>query len=58
MAFSLGIVFGPWAGGYVTEHFNILWAAGLLALPLMMMVPALSYFLRDAGGEAPVAAQA
>ena len=56
MAFSLGIVFGPWVGGYVTEHFNILWAAGLLVLPLMMMVPALPYFLRDAAGEAPVAA--
>lgn len=53
MAFSLGIVFGPWAGGYATEHFNILWAAGLLVLPVIMMVPALPYFLRDARGEAP-----
>ena len=46
MAFSLGIVLGPWSGGYITEHLNVLWAAVLVSLPLLVMVPLVPYFLR------------
>ncbi len=46
MAFSLGIVLGPWSGGYITEQVNMLWAAVLVSLPLLVMVPLVSYLLR------------
>ena len=46
MAFSLGIVLGPWSGGYITEHLNVLWAAVLVSLPLLVMVPLVPYLLR------------
>ena len=46
MAFSLGIVLGPWSGGYITEHLNVLWAAVLVSLPLLVMVPLVHYLLR------------
>ena len=46
MAFSLGIVLGPWSGGYITEHLSVLWAAVLVSLPLLVMVPLVPYFLR------------
>ncbi len=46
MAFSLGIVLGPWSGGYITEHVNVLWAAVLVSLPLLVMVPLVPYLLR------------
>ena len=46
MAFSLGIVLGPWSGGYITEHLDVLWAAVLVSLPLLVMVPFVSYLLR------------
>ena len=46
MAFSLGIVLGPWSGGYITEHLDVLWAAVLVSLPLLVMVPLVPYLLR------------
>ena len=46
MAFSLGIVLGPWSGGYITEHLNVFWAAILVSLPLLVMVPLVPYLLR------------
>ena len=46
MAFSLGIVLGPWSGGYITEHLSVLWAAVLVSLPLLVMVPLVPYLLR------------
>lgn len=47
MAFSLGIVLGPWSGGYITERFDILWAAVLVSTPLLVMVPLVPYLLRQ-----------
>ena len=47
MAFSLGIVVGPWSGGYITEHLDVLWAAVLVSLPLLLMVPLVPYLLRQ-----------
>lgn len=47
MAFSLGIVLGPWSGGYITEHLGVLWAAVLVSIPLLVMVPLLPYLLRE-----------
>ena len=47
MAFSLGIVLGPWSGGYITEQLGVLWAAVLVSIPLLVMVPLLPYFLRE-----------
>lgn len=46
MAFSVGIVFGPWTGGYLAELMNPLWAVSLLVLPLLGMVPLLPVLLR------------
>ncbi len=46
MAFSLGIVLGPWSGGYITEHLDVFWAALLVSLPLLVMVPLVPYLLR------------
>ena len=46
MAFSLGIVLGPWSGGYITERFDVLWAAILVSLPLLGMVPFVASLLR------------
>lgn len=47
MAFSLGIVLGPWSGGYITERFDVLWAAALVSIPLLVMVPLVPYLLRQ-----------
>ena len=47
MAFSLGIVLGPWSGGYITERFDVLWAALLVSTPLLVMVPLVPYLLRQ-----------
>ncbi len=46
MAFSLGIALGPWSGGYITERAGVFWAAVLISLPLLGMVPLVPYLLR------------
>ena len=45
MAFSIGIVLGPWLGGYVTEQVHVFGAALLLAVPLGLTACALPRFL-------------
>lgn len=45
VAFSIGIVLGPWLGGYVTEQLHVLGAALLLAVPLMVAAAVLPRFL-------------
>lgn len=45
VAFSIGIVLGPWLGGYVTEQLHVLGAALLFAVPLMGAAAALPHFL-------------
>ena len=47
MAFSLGMVLGPWSGGYITERFDVLRAAVLISIPLLVMVPLVPYLLRQ-----------
>ena len=45
VAFSIGIVLGPWLGGYVTEQLHVLGAALLFAVPLMGAAAVLPRFL-------------
>ncbi len=48
VAFSIGIVIGPWLGGYVTEQLHVFGAAVLLAVPLFVTASALPRFLSSA----------
>ncbi len=45
VSFSIGIVLGPWLGGYVTEQINVVGAALLLVIPLVLMAYVLPRFL-------------
>ena len=45
VSFSIGIVLGPWLGGYVTEQIHVFGAALLLAVPLGLTACALPRFL-------------
>ena len=56
MAFSLGMTFGPWTGGYLAEMVGPLWAVGLLAVPLLVMALVLPSVLRAQAGAVPAAA--
>lgn len=47
-AFSIGIVLGPWLGGYVTEQLHVFGAALLLAVLLGLTAYALPRFLAPA----------
>lgn len=48
VAFSIGIVLGPWLGGYVTEQLHVFGAALLVAVPLGLTAYALPRFLAPA----------
>ncbi len=48
VAFSIGIVIGPWLGGYVTEQLHVFGAAVLFAVPLFVTASALPRFLSPA----------
>ena len=48
VAFSIGIVIGPWLGGYVTEQLHVFGAAVLLAVPLFVAAAVLPRFLSPA----------
>ncbi len=48
VAFSIGIVIGPWLGGYVTEQLHVFGAAVLFAVPLFVTASALPRFLSSA----------
>lgn len=54
VAFSLGVMLGPWLGGYVTERTNVVGAAVFLAVPLVLMAYALPRFLAEGGRESKV----
>lgn len=56
MAFSLGMTFGPWTGGYLAEMIGPLWAVGLLAVPLLVMAVLLPAVLRTQADAVPAAA--
>ena len=56
MAFSLGMTFGPWTGGYLAEMIGPLWAVGLLAVPLLVMAVLLPAVLRTQVDTVPAAA--
>lgn len=56
MAFSLGMTFGPWTGGYLAEMIGPLWAVGLLAVPLSVMAVLLPAVLRTQADAMPAAA--
>lgn len=56
MAFSLGMTFGPWTGGYLAEMIGPLWAVGLLAVPLLVMAVLLPSVLRTQADAVPTAA--
>ena len=56
MAFSLGMTFGPWTGGYLAEMIGPLWAVGLLAVPLLVMAVLLPSVLRTQADAVPAAA--
>ena len=56
MAFSLGMTFGPWTGGYLAEMVGPLWAVGLLAVPLLVMALVLPSVLRAQAGAVPATA--
>lgn len=56
MAFSLGMTFGPWTGGYLAEMIGPLWAVGLLAVPLSVMAVLLPSVLRTQADAVPAAA--
>lgn len=56
MAFSLGMTFGPWTGGYLAEMIGSLWAVGLLAVPLLVMAVLLPSVLRTQADAVPAAA--
>lgn len=49
VSFSIGIVLGPWLGGYVTEQINVVGAALFLVVPLVLMAYALPRFLAEGG---------
>lgn len=53
VAFSIGIVIGPWLGGYVTEQVHVLGAAVLLAVPLLVTAAVLPRFLSPAARLSP-----
>jgi MFS family permease len=48
VAFSIGIVIGPWLGGYVTEQLHVFGAAVLFAVPLLVTASVLPRFLSPA----------
>lgn len=48
VAFSIGLVLGPWLGGYVTERLHVLGAALVLAAALGLTACALPRFLAPA----------
>ncbi len=53
VAFSIGIIIGPWLGGYVTEQLHVLGAAVLLAVPLFVTASVLPRFLSPAARLSP-----
>ena len=53
VAFSIGIVLGPWLGGYVTEHLHVIGAALLFAVPLMVTAVVLPRFLTSVSALSP-----
>jgi MFS family permease len=53
VAFSIGIVIGPWLGGYVTEQFHVLGAAVLFAVPLLATASVLPRFLSPTARLSP-----
>ena len=56
MAFSLGMTFGPWTGGYLAEMIGPLWAVGMLVVPLLVMALLLPSVLRTQADAVPAAA--